>query len=344
MTFVEAIRNSIRPSSLSLELIIHTPAEESEMSDALCEIAAVVQEAGGAGVAVRRGGTGECVGKTGGRDGGVGGEVPDTPALTFLHPGSGSITYMALPDGQETAPFIEMLAWKPGETGQLPRHTRAALCRLARPARVYVFTTSECPHCPHAVRAANTLALLSPDVTTTIIDVPAFPKLAERFNIRSVPMTVVDEELFINRVVTAGKLADNILSRDDGGFAAHALLSQVETGNIDTASRRLSGGGTGADAFLSAWKASSLSSRMGLMLAAKQSLQEKPDVLDAIVNGLIGLLGTGDLPMRGDTADLLGQIGHESARGPLEALLGDQDADIVEIAEEALEHLSRGES
>ena len=54
---------------------------------------------------------------------------------------------------------------------------------------------------------------------------------------------------------------------------------------------------------------------------------------------LINLLGAEDDALRGDTADLLGQIGHPGARKPLQALLHDPNPDIVEIAEEALEGL-----
>lgn len=216
---------------------------------------------------------------------------------------------------------------------------KSALRTLAKPVRIAVFTAAGCPHCPHAVRAANTLASLSPNITANIIDIETSPEQARRFNIRSVPMTVIDDDLLINHVVTAAQLAERILSRSRDEFSAEALLSQVETNNIEMASRTLCTRGHAAGAFLSAWKASTLSSRMGLMLVAANALEESPHVLDEIVQRLIAVLATNDTAMRGDTADLLGQIGHEDARKPLEALLRDSNEDIVEIAEEALQRL-----
>jgi HEAT repeat protein len=48
--------------------------------------------------------------------------------------------------------------------------------------------------------------------------------------------------------------------------------------------------------------------------------------------------------LRGDTADLLGQIGHPSAREALKSLLKDPNPDVAEIAKEALEALRDGPS
>ncbi|MFH1755588.1 MAG: HEAT repeat domain-containing protein, partial [Candidatus Latescibacterota bacterium] len=62
-------------------------------------------------------------------------------------------------------------------------------------------------------------------------------------------------------------------------------------------------------------------------------------VLHGIVDGLIAVLRSGDMALKGDTADLLGTIGHPHAAEPLQELLQSDNADIVEIAEEALQNL-----
>ena len=49
--------------------------------------------------------------------------------------------------------------------------------------------------------------------------------------------------------------------------------------------------------------------------------------------------GSEDPVLRGDTADLLGRIGHRAATDALRALLDDPNPHVAEIASEALEEI-----
>jgi HEAT repeat protein len=61
--------------------------------------------------------------------------------------------------------------------------------------------------------------------------------------------------------------------------------------------------------------------------------------MDSLVPDLIPATKSEDAALRGDTADLLGQIGHPSTKEALESLLKDPNPDVIEIAEEALESI-----
>ena len=92
------------------------------------------------------------------------------------------------------------------------------------------------------------------------------------------------------------------------------------------------------------WSRSTLESRMGLFLVAEEVLQWNPDGLDSLAPALIaGLKGDGPLAQdptrKGDTADLLGQIGHSDARPVLEVLSRDPNEEVAEAAEDALGQL-----
>ena len=83
---------------------------------------------------------------------------------------------------------------------------------------------------------------------------------------------------------------------------------------------------------------------MGLFLVAEEALRWNPEGLMDLVPGLIsGLEGEGPLAQdpsrKGDTADLLGQIGHPDARPVLEALSRDSNEEVAEAAQEALNDL-----
>ena len=75
------------------------------------------------------------------------------------------------------------------------------------------------------------------------------------------------------------------------------------------------------------------------MLAVETGLEGDQAALDGLVPGLLPILGTEDPVLRGDTADLLGRIGHRAATDGLRALLDDPNPDVAEIASEALEEI-----
>jgi HEAT repeat protein len=80
-----------------------------------------------------------------------------------------------------------------------------------------------------------------------------------------------------------------------------------------------------------------LEERIGLSLVAQNAVDEDPSSLDFLVDQILPSLETDDAARRGDTADLLGAIGHENARSALEKLLSDNHEDVVEAAEDALD-------
>jgi HEAT repeat protein len=75
------------------------------------------------------------------------------------------------------------------------------------------------------------------------------------------------------------------------------------------------------------------------MMAVETALEDDRSALDGLVPGLLPILGSEDAVLRGDTADLLGRIGHRAARDRLRTLLEDPNPDVAEIASEALEEI-----
>ena len=75
------------------------------------------------------------------------------------------------------------------------------------------------------------------------------------------------------------------------------------------------------------------------LMAAEEAIEKTDEALDAIVPGLIATLGSDDAALRGDTADLLGRIGHPEAIDGIRKLLDDPNRDVAEIAAEVLEEM-----
>jgi thiol-disulfide isomerase/thioredoxin len=217
------------------------------------------------------------------------------------------------------------------------------LQNLTKETELLLFIGPGCPSCPHQVRSVATLALASDKVSVEIVDATQDPELAGQYDVRSVPTTIVGDELIMVGVIPAGELAWRILEREGPDAEKVVFAALVQSERFTEAGERLSDG-RATEAFLELWSRSTLESRMGLFLVAEEALDWNPGGLDALVPLLIeGLKGDGPLsqdPTRiGDTADLLGQIGHPDAREILEILSRDSNEEIAEVAGDALEEL-----
>jgi glutaredoxin len=311
---LKRIREGVLGLPAFLELILHPADQPTPLGKRLSELAQSIEDGTGGAVLFR---TAEAA------------DLPARPGLTLSYQGRANLRYLALPEGPEAPPFVEAILDLPRGAAGCAEPLRA-LSALNRPAELLVFIASTCPHCPLAVRAANRISLTTPQVTTTIVDAQIFEDLARRYAVKSVPMTILDGDLTIGGVVPPAKLAEKIRSRAGDGFAAEVFLSLVESGRFDDAAGRI------RDGFLPAWQKSATQLRMGLMLVAEKALENDPRALDDLVPGLIESTKSKDAALRGDTADLLGQIAHPSAVEPLKALLDDENPDVAEIAQEAL--------
>ncbi len=260
------------------------------------------------------------------------------PALTFLYDGEEKIHYLALPEGPEEAPFFDTLTNLATGEVYAADPLSEKLAEVEQPAELLVFVAPTCPHCPQAVKVANQLALASPKITVSIIDVQQFPQLAERFAVSAVPLTVMDNGFTFTGVVPGVQVAEHILNRGSDAQRTEGFLNLIEGGRVAVAVQALCSG-SGLEPFRASWEKSVTSQRIGLMMAAEEALEENEEALDRISTDLLPLLGADDAALRGDTADLLGRIGLPHAVDSLKALLNDPNPDVAEIAEEAIEEI-----
>ncbi len=214
---------------------------------------------------------------------------------------------------------------------------------LEKDTEILLFIGPGCPVCPHQVRAAATVALASDRITLEIVDATQDPSLARRFEVASVPTTIVDDELILVGLTPAKELAERLVAQQGPDAETMRFAALVEAGRHGDASERLADG-RATEAFAQLWATSTLESRMGLMLVAEEALDRDPDALHTLVPHLLaGLQGDGplaaDQARRGDTADLLGRIGHPDARSALKQLARDANAQVAEAARAALDDM-----
>jgi alkyl hydroperoxide reductase subunit AhpF len=319
----QRLRDAFAGGSATLELVLRPADDDSPLAAAFVELAREIEVAGGGSVTVRQG-----------EDGGP----AAGPSLTLASGARGGIHYLALPEGLEAAPFVDLLLELAREPAPSHEEWARSLAQLEQPAEVLVFVSAACPNCAQAVRAAHQLALASPRVTSTIVDAQRFEELAARFQVKSVPLTLIDGELGTTGAVSSQELAAKILGRGDAEHGMRVLVSLVEMGRISDSVKRVLEG-DGASELAAAWLRSAMSLRMGLLMVVEEVLEADGAALDGVVGELLSALDAEDAGLRGDTADLLGQIGHASAVPVLEAHRSDPNPDVTEIVTEALEQI-----
>jgi glutaredoxin-like protein len=103
------------------------------------------------------------------------------------------IQFSGIPSGHEFSTLInDILIVSRRESG-LDAKTREFLKNLDKPLHLQVFVTPTCPYCPRAVLLAHQMAMENPQmIIAEGVEATEFPDLANRFNVRGVPQTVIN--------------------------------------------------------------------------------------------------------------------------------------------------------
>jgi HEAT repeat protein len=230
----------------------------------------------------------------------------------------------------------------------LVRALEGVLAPLEKEVDILLFVAPGCSACPHQVRTVAALTLANPNIAVEIVDATREPEFAAQYDVRSVPTTVVDDELILVGVKHPQAMAEILLAREGPDGERALLASLLESGRVEDAAERLLYGPdpeVSRRAFVELWSRSTLQERMGMTLAVEHALDLDREGLDGAVPLFIaGLEGEGHLSQdpsrRGDTAAILGIIGHPDARPLLETLSRDPNEEVAEAAADALEDLA----
>jgi len=103
------------------------------------------------------------------------------------------IQYSGIPAGHEFGTLINDIVLVSGRDSGLSTEAREFLKNLVKPLHLQVFVTPTCPHCPRAVLLAHQMAMENPRmIRAEGVEATEFPELANQFNVRGVPQTVIN--------------------------------------------------------------------------------------------------------------------------------------------------------
>lgn len=103
------------------------------------------------------------------------------------------IQFSGIPSGHEFSTLINDIIIVSKRDSGLNEKTREFLRNLDKPLLLQVFVTPTCPYCPRAVLLAHQMAMENPQmIRAEGVEATEFPELANRFNVRGVPQTVIN--------------------------------------------------------------------------------------------------------------------------------------------------------
>jgi glutaredoxin-like protein len=103
------------------------------------------------------------------------------------------IQFSGIPSGHEFSTLINDIIIVSQRESGLDTKTREFLKNLDKPLHLQVFVTPTCPYCPRAVLLAHQMAMENPQmIRAEGVEATEFPELANQFNVRGVPQTVIN--------------------------------------------------------------------------------------------------------------------------------------------------------
>jgi glutaredoxin-like protein len=119
--------------------------------------------------------------------------------------------YYGMPGGTEFPAFLESIVDISRGEVLLSQESVKELRKLREDVLVRVFVTPTCGYCPQMVRAVYQLSLANPKVGAEVIEVNEFPELADRYQVKAVPLTVIGDKVAIPGAMNPDTLVDQVV-------------------------------------------------------------------------------------------------------------------------------------
>ncbi len=264
--------------------------------------------------------------------------IPGKPSITITSGDDRRINYLASPEGAELAPFLDVISWLGSDSFEVSPSIKDNLDQLDLPVNIMVLMASSCPHCPHTVRSALMQAAHSQRVSVSVVDALEFSDLAKQFKCKSTPTTIINGEMTIVGNIGAEELSRKLVESTSEGSLTSVVDSMVKSGRAEDAARLVCGKRQ-PRALVEVFEQKEFSTRIGALVAMELALETDPKIFDSVLKDLCEFLFVDDVALKGDTAELLGKIGNKEAIDSLKLALGDDDEDVREAVQEALEAL-----
>jgi glutaredoxin-like protein len=119
-------------------------------------------------------------------------DIDAAPVIVINGKNKGEIRFYGIPAGHEFGSFImTLIDVSKGDTDDLDDEVKEEAKKINFEVEMKVFVTPTCPYCPPAVRTAFLFAMYNPKIKAYAYEATEFGELANKYNVRGVPKTVV---------------------------------------------------------------------------------------------------------------------------------------------------------
>jgi glutaredoxin-like protein len=144
------------------------------------------------------------------------------------------LKFYGLPGGTAFPMFLESIIDISRNEVLLSEESVQSLETIAEDISLRVFVTPTCQYCPAMMRAAFQMAMVSPHVRAEAIEITEFPELAERYQVRAVPLTVIADQVAIPGMVDEKDVVKELMKlaqrRTTDAPTQPALQAKIERG------------------------------------------------------------------------------------------------------------------
>ncbi len=140
--------------------------------------------------------------------------VDKIPATLLIPEGEeiARVRFFGIPSGYEFGSLVEDIIDVSRKTTSLSPQSKEKLAQLTSDIHIQVFVTPTCPYCPSAVRTAHMMAIESKHIRADMIEAIEFPHIANRYGVRGVPKTIVNEKVEIEGALPEPIFVERVLS------------------------------------------------------------------------------------------------------------------------------------
>jgi len=122
------------------------------------------------------------------------------------------IRFYGIPSGYEFTSLLEaIILLGTGETNLSPEVVNKVKA-IDKPVHLQVFVTPTCPYCPRAVVTAHKFAYLNENIKADMVEATGFPHLSNKYNVRGVPRTVINENDYVEGAAPEDMVYEKIIN------------------------------------------------------------------------------------------------------------------------------------
>ena len=125
------------------------------------------------------------------------------------------IRFYGVTAGMEFSSLLEAILMVSTGISGLEPEIEKLVRSIAKDAHIQVLVSLTCPYCPRMVRLAHQFAFLNDHVRADMVEVSEFPDIIEKYSVKGVPRTVINEVHIFDGLVPVGRFFMEVLKAVD---------------------------------------------------------------------------------------------------------------------------------